>query len=731
MITARLRSDLVASRLDTPEGRRFVLKDPRSGRYYRLREMEYDIARRLDGATELPRFAATISHELGAEVDVDTLEAFVAKLQRSGLLEDPSAPGPSQPRPRFVRGTPLYLRFRAFDPDRLLDILIGRVQFFFTRGFAIGSAMLLLWAIFTAVVERGAILQDLARIWSFQSLLIAWITVLAVTTLHEFAHGLTCKHFGGHVHEMGFMLIYFNPAFYCNVSDAWLFPKKSSRLLVTAAGAYFELFVWSVATLVWTVVEQGTWLSGLALIVMATSAFKQFFNLNPLIKLDGYYLLSDLLDVPNLRQRAFDYLRSFVRKLTGAPMKPVSPASRRERWIFAAYGAVAFTFSYWFLGTIVLGIGGYLTERYQGAGFGAFVAFSALLFPKSMRRLFNHRVKLLILAAGLVTLAFILRVPLRVGGALELRPARNADVAAAVAGVIERVYVDEGDVVRTGDTLAVLSPHEQRARLSAVQAEIAEKEAQLRLLNAGPRAEEVAVARLEAARLLEPLKLAETQAARMRQLATTNAVTPAEYERAREQVAVLSNELQQARARLDLLLAGSRPEEILAMAQAVERARAERDRLQGEMGRLSLLAPHGGVVTTPRLHEKVGAYVKPGDLVAEVHALDRLTAEIAVSERDIGEVRIGSPVAIRLRSHPGRTFQGKVTRVAQTVVDSVWRVGTAPRSVRVEVDLENGELLLKPKMTGYARITTGDRRLIDVLTLRLRRFIRVEFWSWW
>ncbi|HJU68441.1 MAG TPA: PqqD family peptide modification chaperone [Gemmatimonadaceae bacterium] len=763
----KLRTDLIVSRMETPEGPRFVLKDPRTRRYFRLRELEYAIARRLDGRSPTAELAPALSAELDVDLDASALDAFVAQLRRQGLIDDPSAPTP--PREGFVRGTPLYLRFRAFDPDRLLDWLIVRVRFFFTPYFVLGSAVLLGWAIITVVTHRADIMQDLTRLWNFQSLFLAWVVVLCVVTLHEFAHGLTCKNFGGRVHEMGFMLIYFQPAFYCNISDAWLFPQKSRRLWVTAAGAYFELFVWSVATLIWTVVEPGTWISGVALIVMATSAIKQFFNLNPLIKLDGYYFLSDLLEVPNLRQRAFSYLSGRLRRLVGA-IEPsgLLDASGRERAIFVAYGAMAFTFSYWFLAKIVLGIGGYLTSRYQGPGFVAFTMFLGLVFPQPVRRLIGRRtssrptpppstavspqtdttasaapapsasgVKLgsrkrravsLTLAAVVVALLFVARIPLRVGGAFELLPARNADVPSTIGGVIERVYVEEGSVVEAGDTIARLSGRDHRARLRAVEADVAEREAQLRLLKAGARPEELALARLAVARAEEPLRVAQAEVERVRTLAATQVVTRAELERAEEQVAVLTNELEQARGRLAMLTAGSRPEEIAATAQAVARAVAERNRLEAEIARLVVVAPHGGVVMTPRLWEKVGGYVEPGDLVAEIHSLDRLTAQIDVSERDIGEVQLGQPVALRLRAYPNRTFQGTVTRIAGAAADSGW---LTERTVRVEVDLPNAGHLLRPMMTGYARIHVGDRRAVDVLTRRVRRYVRVEFWSWW
>ena len=115
----------------------------------------------------------------------------------------------------------------------------------------------------------------------------AWFTLVAVIVGHELAHGLTCKRFGGSVHEIGMLLIYLQPAMYCNVSDAWLFPEKRKRLLVTLAGAWFEVLCWAFATLFWRLTEPGTIPNFLALVVATTLGIKSLFNLNPLIKLDG------------------------------------------------------------------------------------------------------------------------------------------------------------------------------------------------------------------------------------------------------------------------------------------------------------------------------------------------------------------------------------------------------------------------------------------------------------
>jgi putative peptide zinc metalloprotease protein len=161
-----------------------------------------------------------------------TVEAFIGRLARLGLVE--TGQGGAQPFPHARRrGSLLYFRLKAFDPDRLLDRLVGKVRCFFTPYFIALSASLILLAFIITVANREEIGRDLLALYGIETLVLAWMTLVAVTTAHEFAHGLTCKRFGGQVHEMGFLLIYFQLAFYCNVSDAWLFPEKSKRLRVT------------------------------------------------------------------------------------------------------------------------------------------------------------------------------------------------------------------------------------------------------------------------------------------------------------------------------------------------------------------------------------------------------------------------------------------------------------------------------------------------------------------
>ena len=125
-----------------------------------------------------------------------------------------------------------------------------------------------------------------------------------VKTIHEFGHGLTCKHFGGEVHEMGAMFIMFTPYLYCNVSDSWLLPDKTRRILVTAAGIFVEMTLAIVAAWVWMVTAPGLLHQICFNIMFTCSVSTVLFNANPLMKFDGYYMMADALEVPNLKQKS-------------------------------------------------------------------------------------------------------------------------------------------------------------------------------------------------------------------------------------------------------------------------------------------------------------------------------------------------------------------------------------------------------------------------------------------
>jgi putative peptide zinc metalloprotease protein len=800
--TPRLRSDLVLSLQDGA----VVVKDPRTRRFFKFGPAEHFIATQLDGTTPVDIVHERLQSHLGSRLDAAAINRFVASLERLGLLETEmtAAQLPAR-RPRMWQGNPLFFRLRAFDPDRLLDRLIPKVRGCFTASFVMVSAVAIVTALGIAISDWPEITRDLQHLYRPEVLFVAWVAIFAVTTLHEFAHGLTCKHFGGHVHEMGFLLIYFQLAFYCNVSDAWLFAQKSRRLWVTAAGPYFELLIWALAVFAWRVTEPGTLPNIVALVIVATSAFKLFINLNPLIKLDGYYLLSDAVGIANLRARAFGYLQCRLGQLFGSG-RPLSPVTPRERLIYLCYGALAGGYSAWLIGYITWAFGGYLTTRYQGTGAIMYSALLLVFFQHPLRRALSRRelVRAVsvrwsslkrpvrwVLLLGLLTAVFFLgRWELTASGEFAIAPLHNTDIRASVDGLVEEVLVDEGHLVKPGDLVARLAQRDYRAELRRVIAERNEKRAKLKMLRVGPRVEEIEVARrnLDTARTKrehaarrydEARRLHEARLARVttdlgwadervkyarndiersralfgRELISRSALDEAEEriairEKEREaaqaeldrvraedlsdvqrDVAVATTEAEEALGKLNLLRAGNRAEEIEATEAEVARLDGQRQHLEEQLGLTNIVSPVGGIVTTAKPKELVGRYLSKGDFLVEVNELKTINAEIAVPESEIGEVKIGQLVVLRTRAFPGTTFAGAVSAIAPVGVkeEEAWR----GKVFRVTTVIDNSGLLLRPGMTGNAKVACGGRSLFDLVTRRLARYLRVEFWSWW
>ncbi|WP_160172733.1 biotin/lipoyl-binding protein [Methylomarinum vadi] len=330
--------------------------------------------------------------------------------------------------------------------------------------------------------------------------------VLVVTAiLHECSHGLACKYFGGQVREIGFLLIYFMPAFFCNISDAWLFPQKSRRLWVAFAGAYCELLLWALAVFCWRLFAEETLVHYLALIMIGSSGVRILLNFNPFIKLDGYYMLSDYLDIPNLRSKALQYLGYRFKALFRNT--PELHVSQREKIIYLAYGILAGSFSLLILGYLASLLATFLIEQFQGTGFIIFIGIIMVIFWKKLQQLgfwissqfknngngtFDGKKWIKFgVPLGVIVLVSLLKVELTVSGEFEIQPLHNADIRAEIEAIIDEIHVKEGDLVHKGDLLVHLSDRDYLMQLHKIEAEIREHEAQLKMLTSGATQEKL------------------------------------------------------------------------------------------------------------------------------------------------------------------------------------------------------------------------------------------------
>jgi hypothetical protein len=240
---------------------RYVVKDPGNGSYFQLGEQEHFLLLQLSGDRAAGEVCRAFEERFAEPLSAEDLDGFSLG-PTEGLLEsaearvrswNDSVPPAASTAPRLPRSAaeakPPLLAQNLIDPIASA-LLEPKIRFFWTRAFLTVSAACIVLALFVLATSGSQIVSSFARGLRWETLLLAWLTLLVVTTLHEFAHGLTCKHYGGEVHEIGFLLMYFLPCFYCNVSDAWLFREKSKRLWVTFAGGYFEAFLWALAVFV-------------------------------------------------------------------------------------------------------------------------------------------------------------------------------------------------------------------------------------------------------------------------------------------------------------------------------------------------------------------------------------------------------------------------------------------------------------------------------------------------
>jgi hypothetical protein len=286
-----------------------VVKDPRTGAFFTLGDQECFLLQHLDGARPARAVCAAYEARFGEPLGGEDLDGFLEVARQQGLLQThdaqpveeaaPPRPAPAPPPGPAARPAPrplqslLYWRKSLADPDRFLTWLEPRLRFLWTPAFLAVSAACILLAAGLVWVNRAALVSSFADALRWDAVVAVWLALVVAPACHEFAHGLTCKHYGGEVHEIGFLMIFLTPAFYCNVSDSWLFREKWKRLWVMLAGGYCDLCLWALAVFTWRLTVPTSWLNYLAWVVLSVLGVRVFFNFNPLLKMDGYYLVSD------------------------------------------------------------------------------------------------------------------------------------------------------------------------------------------------------------------------------------------------------------------------------------------------------------------------------------------------------------------------------------------------------------------------------------------------------
>ena len=345
----------------------FIISSASVGRYLLLRTTEYRVLQLLDEKLTPAAVCDEFMRRHGGTLKIPTLTRFLTRLDEIGILAGERAEG-RRPQEQQLSAQ-FYTRFKLFNPDPLFTRLVGALGWVWTTPFFVVSLLLMLMAALLALMN-GAEVAHYGGYILREHFIAVLVAGLLVGVTHEFAHGLTCKAFGGRATEVGVLMIYyFLPALYCNVSGIHLIPQRGRRLWVIAAGVYWQLLVGTLSLLAWLMFAPYTLLADLAFILFCGSVLDVAFNGNPLIKLDGYYFLSQWLRLPNLMDRAREWWRGSLRRIVfDEPNEAAARFSRREQAILAAFGLLSFVYTMALRLFIVIFLGSYLIDWFHLPG---------------------------------------------------------------------------------------------------------------------------------------------------------------------------------------------------------------------------------------------------------------------------------------------------------------------------------------------------------------------------
>jgi putative peptide zinc metalloprotease protein len=694
----KLRTDLRISEQTVAGEISYVVKNRETNSYNRYGATEFQLLSLCDGTHTAAEIAQAMSEKdpdlKTSEADVlDFLDSVEATMWERSVGEKNLAVLErirDERKGRIDQSSMLYISFKAWDPDKTLTKLDRFLGWMFTKGFVIFSLFVFVVAVYLLAGDWTRVQQDTEALYSFADksaydIWIFWILLLGLGAVHEFGHGLTCKHFGGEVHQMGFMLIYFTPAFFTDTTDILLFQTGAPRLWVIFAGIWIELVICGLAALVWHFTAPGSLTNDFFYKMMLLSGIQgAVLNLNPLIKADGYYALSQFLNIDNLREESFGYLRAWVQKYILRHDIDLPPSSKRHRRVFFLFGISAVIYSTTLLILMLLFVKNVLISQ-MGDEWGYLATLGVIYFfarnglrkavPAARAWLRDKREKYMawkmtraqqVGALGLILLILLPPLSSKVTTDLVLEPGKDARVRAVVGGRIQRVFVREGDEVKAGQMLGVLENPDVNADVQSLT----------------------------------------------------------------QQLALSSSNLRNNQDRSDFTQAaqGVRDRSRLQQKLSVAQKKAQE---------LEIRAPIDGIVITSNVDQEAGEYLSAGGEFARVVDRSTMKARILVKDRELPDVQPGAPAKVKVLPFPYRTFSGHIDKilpaaatdhpVAQT--EKLERLGQELANfVAVEMEIPNPDGSLREGMTGKAKISGPRHSLAWQAGQATWRWVRSQFW---
>lgn len=592
----------------------YVLRDESNGRYLRFNKAAYELIGRLDGQLKVEEILAQVN-DGQAEQGLSQEEATMLLTQLSAI-DALRSNLPSEARDLFKQYqhdrrirlqravmNPLSIRFPLLDPDRLLERLLPWVRPLFSKSGA------LLWLLVVGLAGLLALtnFQSIslavdADILSPSNLILMLVVFWCIKTVHEFAHAFAVKVWGGEVHEMGITLLVLAPVPYVDASASWSFRDRHKRVLVSAVGILVELFLAALALFVWLSVEPGLVKDAALNAILIGSVSTLLFNANPLMKFDGYHVLQDLIEIPNLSSRASRYYLFLVQRYLFGLEQVRSPATAagEQAW-FLVYGLAAFFYRMTILVAIVL----FLAEHYLflGVALGSWSIFMQILMPlfRAVRYLVTgpalagrrFRASTLSSLCVAVVTAALLFFPVALTTSAEgiVWVSEQARLYAGTDGFVSELLVQPGEKIDAGTPVLRMRATDLETRIKVLQA----RRRELEIRSASER--------------------------------LSNRVSSAII---RDELITVESELAQAREQAETLLVKSEA---------------------------------GGVFVLPDAHRILGRHFRQGDPIGYVISPGGMMVRTVVPQSDIGLVRQRvERVEVRLAERLDETIESSVLR---------------------------------------------------------------------
>ncbi len=697
-LRARLRPGAQVSRQNYRGERWYVLRDPAGNQFHRLSDGAYRFVGLLDGRRTIQEAWELVGGQLADDAPTQPeVIQLLSQLHAANLLEADITPDSAVLLRRHKQQTKqkwqqramniLFPRIPLWNPDDFLKRWAPLSRLIISKGMAILWIILVAAALFILIPEWPRLRDSAMDAIAPSNWFYLWAVFVLIKLVHELGHAFICRRYGGEVHELGVMFLVLIPAPYVDASTAWAFPSRWQRILVGAGGMISELFVAAILVFVWRFSSQGTLIHQLAYNgMLIASVSTLLFNANPLLRYDGYYILSDWLEIPNLYQQSNEYALGLIKRhIFGVKSQRPLPPPGQRMWLLL-YAVISGIYRV-FIGILII-----IVVAMKVPIIGALMAVGGIITwgVVPLGRLFKYltidpelhrkRPRAIGFTAGFAVAVIILigliRFPVRVEAAGVVEPGIKRVVTPGYSGFIQKILVHDGQSVQAGDVLMVLANPE-------LDSQIKQQQAQLRALQA-------------------------------------------RYQQ--------SSVKDQAQKQIDLI-----------QIQAVRQQVAELERKASE---LTVKAPVAGHVVQPRLHEMAGLYLHQGEEALTIASsqdlliranIDQDDAELAAHAKlTHAEVRLASRLDTVFDAYDldfinaaqDQLVHAAVTHAGGGTIAADPRDPTGKKPIvdqfelRCRIDNAAGDL--RPGQRAYVRCTIFNKPLIWQWTNRFWQLLMSE-----